>query len=168
MLNTFYAYPWCEGYVSLRDGDCSSNSKGDILMSIYSDLESAFFNVNNEYCEALKTYNIEKKRNSQSHRTTAEIAACLERKSATLKVKKRAIRQRRSKFQINRPGLLLKMLASGVEHVCAAPGCNETERLHVDHIIPLSKGGCDDLDNLQFLCGPHNSSKGDREKWRSK
>jgi len=40
--------------------------------------------------------------------------------------------------------------------------CNTHKNLTVDHIVPLSKGGTDDLDNLQTLCGPCNSRKGDR------
>ena len=30
----------------------------------------------------------------------------------------------------------------------------------VDHVVPQSKGGDDDLDNLQLLCGACNSMKG--------
>ena len=33
----------------------------------------------------------------------------------------------------------------------------------VDHVIPKSRGGTNDLSNLQPLCTPHNSAKGDRE-----
>ena len=44
-------------------------------------------------------------------------------------------------------------------------GCNDWSRMegfHVDHIIARAKGGTDHIDNLQLLCGPCNSKKGDR------
>lgn len=41
--------------------------------------------------------------------------------------------------------------------------CGTQYGLTVDHIIPLSKGGTWDLDNLRPLCGNCNSRKGDRE-----
>lgn len=44
--------------------------------------------------------------------------------------------------------------------ICAA--CGATERLSVDHIRPVSKGGQDHYANLQILCRPCNSSKGAR------
>lgn len=41
--------------------------------------------------------------------------------------------------------------------------CGQTDvRLAKDHIFPISKGGCDCIHNLQPLCEPCNSSKGDR------
>ena len=43
---------------------------------------------------------------------------------------------------------------------CGAPA-SET-RLHLDHIYPSSKGGTDDLINIQVLCESCNCSKGDR------
>ncbi len=41
--------------------------------------------------------------------------------------------------------------------------------IHVDHIVPLSKGGATTLDNLQVLCSACNLGKGDRDDtdWRS-
>lgn len=40
--------------------------------------------------------------------------------------------------------------------------CGATEKLHIDHVIPVSKGGTSDDDNLQVLCATCNCSKGAR------
>lgn len=40
-------------------------------------------------------------------------------------------------------------------------GKNETS-LHIDHVIPVSRGGSDELDNLQTLCEACNFSKSNR------
>lgn len=45
-------------------------------------------------------------------------------------------------------------------HTCLA--CGTSDRLTVDHILPVSKGGADDLDNLQTLCHSCNARKGAR------
>lgn len=37
--------------------------------------------------------------------------------------------------------------------------CESTEKLHFDHIIPVSKGGANTIANIQLLCGPCNRSK---------
>lgn len=42
--------------------------------------------------------------------------------------------------------------------------CRSGEDLTVDHIVPVSKGGSDDMDNLRTLCQSHNSKKGNREE----
>lgn len=43
-------------------------------------------------------------------------------------------------------------------HRCVS--CGSTARLQCDHVIPWSMGGTTTLDNLQTLCHPCNSSKG--------
>lgn len=39
--------------------------------------------------------------------------------------------------------------------------CGSTEALVPDHVIPPSRGGTNDISNIQPLCLPCNSSKGD-------
>lgn len=46
------------------------------------------------------------------------------------------------------------------ENICKI--CGSTERLEIDHIIPLSKGGSNELKNLQILCRHCNSVKRDK------
>jgi 5-methylcytosine-specific restriction endonuclease McrA len=55
------------------------------------------------------------------------------------------------------------------QYRCAAPHC-QTDILrsfHIDHIMPLSRGGSNWPDNLQALCKPCNSQKRDStmEEW---
>lgn len=40
--------------------------------------------------------------------------------------------------------------------------CGSKERLEIDHIQPYSKGGTDELHNLQVLCKPCNLKKSDK------
>lgn len=47
---------------------------------------------------------------------------------------------------------------------CSIDSCQEIEDLTIDHVIPLSKGGTNDLSNLRLLCKHHNSQKGDRDR----
>ncbi len=48
-----------------------------------------------------------------------------------------------------------KVLSSGKCAFCGSP-----ERLQVDHIIPVARGGSSNPSNLQPLCAPCNQSKG--------
>jgi len=43
-------------------------------------------------------------------------------------------------------------------HACTE--CGSAQRLEVDHMLPTSRGGSDEPDNLQALCQPCNGSKG--------
>ncbi len=91
-----------------------------------------------------------------------DFAAHLERKDNNQRVKTLAIEKRRREFQHDRPIIMLQMLESGLDYVCCVDNCGESEFLTVDHKTPLSRGGSDDLENLQFMCKSHNSKKGDR------
>jgi 5-methylcytosine-specific restriction endonuclease McrA len=44
----------------------------------------------------------------------------------------------------------------------ACAQCGSRERIHKDHIVPVSKGGSNGLENLQPLCMGCNLSKSDR------
>ena len=45
----------------------------------------------------------------------------------------------------------------------AAPDVDSAVRLHVDHIVPRSKGGSNDMSNLQVLCAECNLGKSNRD-----
>ncbi len=75
------------------------------------------------------------------------------------KIRIAATKQRRDEFNLKRPELILKMLAADVLYECVVEGC-ENKDITIDHITPLSLGGTDDLENLQFMCLSHNSQKG--------
>jgi 5-methylcytosine-specific restriction endonuclease McrA len=40
--------------------------------------------------------------------------------------------------------------------------CDETIRLHVDHIKPVARGGSNDMSNLRLLCARHNQLQAER------
>jgi 5-methylcytosine-specific restriction endonuclease McrA len=56
-------------------------------------------------------------------------------------------------------------LLSSAQHRCAT--CSATEHLEIDHIVPISKGGTGDVDNLQVLCRKCNRKKRVTLKWEA-
>lgn len=46
------------------------------------------------------------------------------------------------------------------DSICVS--CGSKDKLHLDHIIPIAKGGKNKLENIQILCGKCNITKGDR------
>jgi len=73
--------------------------------------------------------------------------------------KRHYIRKRRTEFASKQADLMLALIERD-GYQCK--NCDSQDDLSIDHIIPLSKGGRDELDNLQILCQSCNSSKGDR------
>ena len=57
---------------------------------------------------------------------------------------------------------VFKDLLQKYKFTCVHCNENEEKKLTIDHIHPVSKGGSDDFDNLQILCKPCNSRKGNR------
>ena len=63
-------------------------------------------------------------------------------------------------------GSLREMIPEDVRHaVCQRDAgawrlCGATSDLQYDHLIPVSMGGANSVDNLQILCGPCNRRKG--------
>lgn len=82
-------------------------------------------------------------------------------KNRSLEVKRELTRERRTEFTARRPDLLLALINRD-GYICQVEGCDIQHKLSIDHILPLSRGGTDDLLNLRFLCLSHNSQKGDR------
>ena len=75
-----------------------------------------------------------------------------------------AIRKFREIDKRSRSGSLRYDVLAKSRHVCAACGVSSAEaRLHVDHIIPISWKGEDQIDNMQALCCKCNTQKRDRD-----
>jgi len=56
----------------------------------------------------------------------------------------------------------IQFLLACQNYRCANPNCNSDLRevtKHLDHDIPICRGGTDELPNLQWLCQPCNQSK---------
>lgn len=79
---------------------------------------------------------------------------------AKKEAKKLYLKDRRNEFQKNRNRLAL-VLIDRDGYYCQ--NCLLSEGLTIDHVIPLSRGGSDDPENLQFLCQSCNSKKGDKK-----
>lgn len=92
-----------------------------------------------------------------------QLKLAIEQVKLTDRAKRRLTRERRQEFNRNRSQIALAMIDNGVPYVCSVDGCGCTEDLTIDHIVPLSRGGTDDLSNFRFMCRKHNSSKGDRQ-----
>ena len=52
---------------------------------------------------------------------------------------------------------------------CKDCGCTAEDgfKMHIDHIVPLAKGGTNDFDNLCLRCERHNLGKGTDDDYRA-
>lgn len=66
----------------------------------------------------------------------------------------------RSEISVKRKWFIKSMITAGSDYACTK--CGSTDGITIDHIRPISCGGGNDLDNLQFLCRRCNSKKGAR------
>ena len=86
-----------------------------------------------------------------------------------LKVEKRQ-RERQDRQHLGRMPRRFKQRQFAKQHgLCAGcRGKHKIEQLTIDHVCPVSNGGTNAEANLQLLCMPCNSSKGDRDEtnWR--
>ena len=75
--------------------------------------------------------------------------------------KDRQYRQNRRARKLNAGGSFTAKewleLCEKYNHICLC--CKEKKPLTIDHVIPLSKGGSNSIDNIQPLCKSCNSSK---------
>lgn len=54
----------------------------------------------------------------------------------------------------------ISSLWNAVKHKCACCGCViSLKTRHIDHIVPLSRGGSNEIRNVQFLCAKCNTRK---------
>lgn len=97
---------------------------------------------------------------STSVEQALQYAASKKQARRTQEVKQQLIVVRRSEFSAKRAQLTLALIRRD-GYKCAHHHCTSQDDLTIDHIMPVSKGGTDDLDNLRFLCRQHNSEKGD-------
>ena len=76
-------------------------------------------------------------------------------------------RVRANRYYARRQGAAGDYTLQEWEAPCARYGyrclcCGQQKPLSADHIVPVSKGGANTIDNIQPLCKPCNSRKGDK------
>ena len=60
----------------------------------------------------------------------------------------------------NRPSSsTVKKIKERLGNTCAVCGINDSRIIELDHIIPLYKGGKNDINNFQCLCSNHHTIK---------
>lgn len=62
----------------------------------------------------------------------------------------------------NIPYFMRKQVLERDAYRCQTRGCGDWHDLHIDHVIPESRGGPTIVENLQVLCQKCNLKKGNR------
>jgi 5-methylcytosine-specific restriction endonuclease McrA len=90
-------------------------------------------------------------------------AICTDDKKEIDRAKKR--RRQQAQYYIGKNGVREAVLER-CNHQCV--NCGKEENLQIDHILPISRGGEDKLDNLQVLCRTCNVEKGSKtmSQWK--
>lgn len=98
---------------------------------------------------------------SESHRYKSTVRRITERETwgEDESVTAITLQQKREQFRRLRENYWGTLMERDGER-CAMCGLAEPRKLTLDHIQPLSKGGTNDLSNVQILCGSCNSKKG--------
>lgn len=89
-----------------------------------------------------------------SKKLIKERAAFLKVKLIEREPEKTGLKKKRKRFGT----MEFRKLAERDGFNCAI--CNTNKNLEIDHVIPFSKGGSDELSNLQLLCRSCNAQKG--------
>ena len=93
-----------------------------------------------------------------------ELRATCERKIAEFLSQRGVGAWSQSALNIEPLGESLRFEVLKRDRVCQLCGnTKDADRLEVDHIVPRSKGGTNDLSNLQVLCAPCNRGKSNRD-----
>jgi 5-methylcytosine-specific restriction endonuclease McrA len=87
-----------------------------------------------------------------------------ERRRAEQRARRRAARQRRRRRRVRSVLATVALLAVRQGGKCAASHCEMPLALSctIDHIVPVIRGGSDEIGNLQLLCKRCNVEKGVR------
>jgi 5-methylcytosine-specific restriction endonuclease McrA len=98
-------------------------------------------------------------------RINAKIAEWAKANPAKRRAKERAREGRERGAEGTHTWADIEALKVAQNGLCAVPGCDRllADGFHVDHVIPISKGGSNWPDNLQLLCPPHNQSKATKD-----
>jgi len=158
--------------IKVADGIYAKNGELTITVKI----DESIISISNKALELSKNKHFVDALNGMGH--GQDMSGCFSVKEAELlirlwdekdqreekrKADAKAVRQ---EFARLRDSLLREMIDSGMEYKCAVDGC-DSEMITIDHIHPISKGGTNDISNLQFMCRNHNSKKSDKENFNA-